>query len=378
VSERRDWGADETSWMEQAIALAALGEGTTAPNPRVGCVVVRSGEVVGAGYHRAPGEPHAESCALRRAGGHAQGATLFINLEPCAHHGRTPPCSELLAASGIRRVVAAAIDPNPLVQGRGLGQLREAGVEVEVGLLGPEARRLNAPFYHWHAARRPLVTVKAALSLDGMLAGRGGASHWITAAPARRFAHRLRLRHDAVLVGAGTLRRDDPALTVRLPGVRAPRTRVVLAPTLAIDPGARLFRERPEGAPPPRIYVAEGVPEAAERSFQDRAEIVRVGASGGRLDLGAVLDDLGRLGVQSLLVEGGGRTLASFLDAGLADRAALFVSGKLLGARGGTPLVDRPSFEDPERAWRVEPEQWLALGEDRVLVGTVVAGPGIA
>lgn len=364
---------DERRWMEQALALAALGEGTASPNPRVGCLLVNGGRVVGRGYHQAPGLPHAEIRALSEAGGRAPGSTLFINLEPCAHHGRTPPCCEQLLESGVRRVVAAVVDPNPLVNGMGFRRLREAGIAIEVGLLAEAARRLNAPFFHRHATGRPRVTLKAAVSLDGMLSAADGRSKWITGPAARRFAHRLRARHDAVLVGAETVRRDDPRLTVRLPGVVAPRRRVVLAPRLALNPEARIFRCREPGLPPPRVYVARDLPSSAEARFEDRAEIVRVAEADGRLDLGEVLTDLAGVGVLSVLVEGGGRTLAGFLGAGLADEAAWFIAPRLLGARGGTPMIDRRTVGLPGAGWLLDAPYRIPLADDLLVLGRLHA-----
>jgi len=295
-----------------------------------------------------------------------------VNLEPCAHHGRTPPCADALIRSGVRRVVAALQDPNPLVNGEGFRRLRDGGVEVEVGLLSDWAERLNAPFLHRFRSGRPLVTLKAAISLDGMIAGSGGNSKWITGEPARRFSHRLRSRHDAVLVGAGTLRRDDPRLTVRLPGATRNPLRVVLAPTMNVDPAAKLFRRGVHGCPEARVYVTDEVSSGVRSSFEGRAEIVRVEEHDGGLDLAMVLRDLASVGVQSVLVEGGGQTVGSFLNAGLADRAALFLAPKLLGARGGTPLIDRDSVGDPSSGWRLEQPRQLALGTDLLLLGGLV------
>ena len=361
-------------WMEQALALGALAEGRTSPNPRVGCLIVRDGVVVGRGFHRAVGLPHAEAMALAEAGENARGATLYINLEPCAHHGRTPPCCEKVIDLGVRRVVASLQDPNPLVNGEGFRRLREAGIQVEVGLLQDEARRLNESFLHAHLAGRPLVTLKAATSLDGMLAAASGESRWITGAPARRFAHRLRLRHDAVLVGAGTIRRDDPQLTVRLPGASRPRLRVVLAPSLDLDPGCRVFEPEAGTGPLTRIYAAQSATPAQQRAFADRAELLHVAERDGSLDLAAVLADLMDYGVRSVLVEGGGRTIAGFLDAGLADRAALFQAGKWIGARGATPLLDTQCVTEPSAGWRLERPRQLALGADLLLMGDLVPG----
>jgi diaminohydroxyphosphoribosylaminopyrimidine deaminase/5-amino-6-(5-phosphoribosylamino)uracil reductase len=353
--------------MAQALALGALADGATSPNPRVGCVLVRDGRVVGRGYHRAAGDPHAEALALAEAGAAARGATVYVNLEPCAHRGRTPPCDRLLLGAGVARVVASIQDPDPRVDGRGFATLRQAGVELDVGLLADEARALNDAFLHWHVHGRPLVTLKAALTLDGMTAAAGGRSQWITGLAARRFAHRLRLRHDAVLVGAETLRRDDPRLTVRLPGVDAHRARAVLTSDLRLDPRARLFE--PGAAGLPRLYTTA---EAAARSaggFRGRAEIVPAGSEAAGVDPALVLDDLGRQGAQSVLVEGGARTHASFLRAGLADRAALFVAPRLLGARGGRPLVDLPTLDAVESGWRLLALRELPLGEDRLVLG---------
>ena len=361
--------------MEQALALAALGEGSTSPNPRVGCVLVREGRVVGSGYHRAYGAPHAEAVALQRAGERARGATAYVNLEPCAHEGHTPPCTGLLARQGVERVVAALRDPNPLVDGRGIEALRAAGVCVETGLLSHEAHHLNEPFLHRHTMGRPLVTIKAATSLDGLLSADAGASRWISGAAARRFAHRLRFGHDAVLVGAGTARRDDSRLTVRLSGVSHDTIRGVLAPGLDLDPDAQLFRsERSTTAP--RLYCGREAPAERARALSDRATVVQVGAADEGLDLNEVLADLLELGVQSVLVEGGARTIGSFVAAGLADRLALFQTNRLLGARGATPLVDLPSVSDPARGWRLDRVRQLALGEDRLLLGRLRAPIG--
>jgi len=359
----------DREWISQTLALAALGEGLTSPNPRVGCLVVRDGRVVGRGYHRALGAAHAEAVAIGEAGERSRGATLYVNLEPCAHQGRTPPCCDLILASGIKRVVASMSDPNPLVDGRGFALLREAGVEVDVGLLEAQARRLNEPFTHWHRRRLPLVTLKAALSLDGRLAAEGGYSKWITAEPARRFAHRLRLRHDALLVGAGTVRRDDPRLTVRLTGRVAGRRRVVLSSSLDLDPSAAIFDDDGCGGPPTRIYTSDAAGSRRRARFAGRAEVVAVGSRGKMLDLKTVLLDLAALDVQSLLVEGGGMTFAAFIAAGLADRGALFYSNRLIGNEGATPMLAGAAVREPAQGWRLERRDVLPLGDDFLLLG---------
>ena len=356
-------------WMAQALALAALGEGTTRPNPLVGCVIVKDGMCVGRGFHRAAGEPHAEVLALDEAGARARGATLYVNLEPCAHYGRTAPCSAAIVTAGLGRVVAAIVDPNPLVFGRGLAALRAAGIEVTDGVLASEALALNAPFFSTHQRGRPWVTLKAAQSLDGRIAAASGSSTWVTGDAARRYAHRLRFRHDAIAVGAETVRRDDPRLTVRLPGVDAVRLRVVLAPRLGLDPAAKIFlRERP-GAPHTRVYVAADCPAAEVARFREVAEVVPVAHSAAGFDLAAVLSDLHGAGVQSLLVEGGGKTLGAFLGCGLADEVVLFIADRLFGSGDATPVVDVPAAASPGKAWRIERSAIMPLGRDLVVVG---------
>jgi diaminohydroxyphosphoribosylaminopyrimidine deaminase/5-amino-6-(5-phosphoribosylamino)uracil reductase len=356
--------------MAQALALAILGEGRTSPNPRVGCVLVHQGRVVGSGYHRALGEPHAEAAAIADAGEEARGATLYVNLEPCAHQGRTPPCVDLIIESGIKRVVASITDPNPLVDGRGFSLLRDAGIEVEVGLLADEARGINEPFLHWHRRRVPLVTLKAALSLDGRLAADDGFSKWITGEQARLFSHRLRFRHDAILVGAGTVRRDNPRLTARLDGQETIRRRVVLSASLDLDPEAAIFGKAPPGSPPTRIYTSDAVSTRRRERFAGKAELAPVGMRGRKLDLSTVLFDLATLEVQSLLVEGGGETIAAFLKSGIADRGALFYSNKLIGNDGSTPMVAGPAVSEPDLGWRMSRRRLLPFGTDFLLLGS--------
>ena len=355
-------------WMAQALALASLGEGTTRPNPLVGCVVVKNGVVVGRGFHRAAGEPHAEILALAEAGTRAHGATLYVNLEPCAHHGRTGPCSLAIVRAGIRRVVAAAGDPNPLVDGRGFSALRAAGIDLSEGVLEAEALALNAAFLSTHRRRRPYVTLKAAQSLDGRISAAAGSSTWVTGEAARRYAHRLRFRHDAILVGAETVRRDDPRLTVRLPGIDAARRRVVLAPRLRLDPAARIF-ERRDAEPRTRVYVGSSCAAPDVARLRDVADVVRVSEDANGLDLRAVLADLCDVGVQALLIEGGGKTSGAFLLAGLVDEIVLFIAGTLMGAGDATPVVDVPAVSEPGRAWRIAPLSFIPMGSDVVLVG---------
>jgi diaminohydroxyphosphoribosylaminopyrimidine deaminase/5-amino-6-(5-phosphoribosylamino)uracil reductase len=235
------------------------------------------------------------------------------------------------------------------------------------------ARAVNAPFLSTHERRRPWVTLKAAQSLDGRISAAGGSSTWVTGPAARRYAHRLRFRHDAVLVGAGTVRRDDPSLTVRLPGVEAPRLRAVLAPRLGLDPGARVFSREVPTSPPTRVYVAKGCSADEIARFREAASVVPVGEDASGLDLHAVLADLRDQGVQSLLVEGGGKTAGTFLGQGLVDEVVLFIAKRLFGATGAAPVVDLPAVASPDRAWQLGGNPFIPLGCDDVLVGRLVA-----
>lgn len=339
----------EARWMARAIALAAQARGRTAPNPMVGAVVVRDGELLAEGWHHAPGQAHAEVDALEKLGGRAPGATMYVNLEPCCHYGRTPPCTDAVLASGVRRVVVAMVDPDSRVSGRGITILRSHGVEVEVGLLEDEARALNAPYLSAVERRRPWVVLKAAATLDGRIASAAGESRWITGPEAREAGHRLRDTCDAVLVGSGTVLADDPALTTRIPGGRDALP-VVLDGRLRTPAAAALFGGRRRalvltGAD--TLATASGA-AAAARLDGDVVGIAR--DAEGRLSLGAALGELLARGVHSVLVEGGGALHRAFLDAGLADRVELFLAPRVLaggpGWVGGDPyaLGHAPGF----------------------------------
>ena len=252
--------------MRAALALARRGLGNAWPNPAVGCVLVKEGRVIGRGWTQPGGRPHAETEALRRAGDAARGATAYVTLEPCSHHGRTPPCCEALAEAGIARVVMAMRDPDPRVNGRGLAMLRGAGIAVEEGLLEAEARALNAGFFRRIQAGMPVVTLKLASTLDGRIATASGESRWITGEAARREVHALRARHDAILVGSGTVLADDPDLTCRIPGMeRVPMLRVVADARLRTPPSARLVQSA--GAAPVLVMTAPGHPPVAQAPF---------------------------------------------------------------------------------------------------------------
>jgi diaminohydroxyphosphoribosylaminopyrimidine deaminase/5-amino-6-(5-phosphoribosylamino)uracil reductase len=344
---------EDEAWMARALRLAARAEGETNPNPVVGCVVVKGGRVLGQGYHRRAGGPHAEAYALGEAGPAAAGATLYVTLEPCSMAGRTPPCAPGVAASGIRRVVVAMKDPNPLVNGRGLAILRRAGVQVSVGVREPEARRLNERFSV--AARltdRPFVLLKAAVTLDGRIATASGDSKWITSGEQRRAARRLRRLHDGVAVGIETVLHDDPLL-MPVPGVRRPFHRIVFDSRLRLPPTSRLVRTCRQD---PLIVVARGAPEARARRLEARGvTVLQQDARSGRPSLPWALEALRRRGLWTLMVEGGGELLGSFLAERLFDQVALFRAPLLLGGRGSRPAFGGPDPSALREAARLRP-----------------------
>jgi diaminohydroxyphosphoribosylaminopyrimidine deaminase / 5-amino-6-(5-phosphoribosylamino)uracil reductase len=365
--------------MREALSLAERGRGRVRPNPVVGALVVRKGRVVGRGFHRRLGGPHAEIEALRDAGTKARGATLYVTLEPCAHQGRTGPCVPPLLEAGIARVVAASRDPFPEVRGRGFRWLRRAGVVVDVGLLEEDAREANAGYFAVHESGRPRVSLKLAVSLDGRVAPARGPSRWITGPEARRAAHHLRARHDVVLVGANTVRRDNPALTVRdaaLPGGAQP-LRVVVSSDLRLPPSARLFSRPMAAGTVVATLAPEHVPRGPKRAaFERRAKLLARRGVGlwflprgkGGVDLPVLCARLGEEGRQDVLVEGGATLGASFADRGLVDELWLFTAPLLLG--GAAPawrFGDRPG--GLAQAARLERTVVVPLGNDWVVYG---------
>ncbi|HEU4439481.1 MAG TPA: bifunctional diaminohydroxyphosphoribosylaminopyrimidine deaminase/5-amino-6-(5-phosphoribosylamino)uracil reductase RibD [Methylomirabilota bacterium] len=322
---------DDIGWMARAIALAARGRGLTSPNPMVGAVVVRDGVLVAEGFHERAGSAHAEAAVLARAGERARGATLYVNLEPCNHSGRTPPCVDAIVRAGIRRVVSATRDPNPRVTGGGAAALRAAGVEVTTGLLEPEARELNRVFFTAVERQRPHVTMKWAMTLDGKIAAFDRASRWITGPAARLEAHRLRSQSDAIVTGIGTVLADDPALTVRLdrPWPREPyrvvvdsRARLPLrAAMLGAGTRERILVAVGEDAPAPRVAALESA----------GVTVLQCKSGGGRVDLVDVCDRLYALDVTAVLLEAGSGLGGAFIEAGLVDRVAVFMAPMVLG-----------------------------------------------
>jgi diaminohydroxyphosphoribosylaminopyrimidine deaminase/5-amino-6-(5-phosphoribosylamino)uracil reductase len=369
-SGKREAGVtQELHWMLLALALAQRGRGRVEPNPMVGCVLVRDGWVVGKGYHRRFGGPHAEVLALRQAATKARGSTAYVTLEPCCHLGKTPPCDRALIAAGVREVVASMRDPNPLVNGRGLAGLRRAGVRVRVGLAEQQAKDLNAPYLKLVTQHRPWVILKWAQSLDGKIAAADGSSQWITGPPARAEAHRLRGRVDAVVVGIGTVLADDPLLTCRAPG-RPKRTaaRVILDSQLRLPVRNKLVRTA-KRAP---VIVVTGRDSLRQR--QRYAEqltaagcaIWAVRAQRGTLDLGELLDAMGRRQMTNVLVEGGGKVLGAFWDQDLADEAYVFVAPRLIGGHTAPGPLAGIGPTSLDAATPVSLAGSRSLGEDRL------------
>ncbi|MCR4409672.1 MAG: bifunctional diaminohydroxyphosphoribosylaminopyrimidine deaminase/5-amino-6-(5-phosphoribosylamino)uracil reductase RibD [Candidatus Saccharicenans sp.] len=359
----------DLEFMEMAYSLAEKARGRTSPNPCVGAVVVKAGQIVGWGYHQEAGKPHAEIEALERAGRRAIGATLYLTLEPCVHWGRTPPCVDRLLQTGLKRVVVSAYDPNPLVNKKGVARLRQAGIKVETGLLGHLNIRLNESYIKYITARIPFVTLKAALSLDGKMAAASGDSRWISCPESRYFVQNLRAEHDGILVGINTILKDDPELTLRLEDTCGKKWhRVVLDTHLRFPAEARLLKNLRGG----RVIIfagPEGPEDRAVRLRQKGAEIIRVPATNGQLDLKAVLEELGRREISSVLVEGGAGVLTSFIQQKLADKVYLFFSPRFIGGeKSPTPFEGRGA-ETVAEALELKKVRHFAIRNDIIVEG---------
>lgn len=363
--------AADAAFMRLALTLAERGRGRVSPNPLVGCVVVHDGTVVGEGWHAQAGGPHAEVVALAAAGERTRGATVYVTLEPCDHHGRTPPCTEALLDAGVARVVAATLDPNPMVDGRGVARLQQGGVRVDVGLLAAEAEEQNEVFRVAQRERRPFVLYKTAMSLDGKIAVRTGRSRWITGETARDRVHRWRDQFDAVAVGINTVLLDDPLLTTRIEGGRTPR-KVVFDSVARTPTTARLFDEDPQGVPGRvTVFVTDEAPAARVAALRDRgAEVVAVSARRGRPDVAAALAELHARDVTSVLLEGGGTLAWDFFACRSVDRVAWFIAPKLLGGSAAGPLggLGVASVDD---AFTLDGVRTETIGHDLLVTGKV-------
>jgi diaminohydroxyphosphoribosylaminopyrimidine deaminase/5-amino-6-(5-phosphoribosylamino)uracil reductase len=351
--------------MRRALALARRGLGKTSPNPAVGAVLVRKGRVIGEGWHKRAGGPHAEVFAL--LGANARGATLYVTMEPCCTWGKTPPCTDAIIAAGLKRVVVAALDPNPKHDGRGLKVLRRGGIRVESGLLAGEATAMNEAFNKWVTTGIPFVIVKAAMSLDGKIATRTGDSKWITSDTARRAAHQLRARADAVMVGANTVIRDDPQLTVRH-GVRGQQPwRVVVDGRGRCPRTARVFTDAHRSR---TIVLTTSRSPARWRGYLNdlRIQVSVAKAGSGRLNLRAALHALGKMNITNVLVEGGGELLGSLFDARLVDKVALFCAPIVIGGRDAVTAVAGEGAAMVTRAARMCDCRWRRIGKNEMLV----------
>jgi diaminohydroxyphosphoribosylaminopyrimidine deaminase / 5-amino-6-(5-phosphoribosylamino)uracil reductase len=324
--------SSDAIWMRRAIRLAERGRGLASPNPPVGAVVVRDGKAIGQGFHRGPGTAHAEVVALDAATEAARGATLYVTLEPCTHEGRTGPCAPRVISSGVARVVVGTTDPNPAVDGRGITAIRAAGIEVDLGVLASDTERLVASFTKFIRTGRPFVTAKIAVSLDGRAAAADGSSQWITGPTARRDAHRLRAASGAVLVGIGTVLRDDPKLTVRLRAYRGRQPiRVVVDSSGRTPAGAAVLSSQA----PTLIATTDKATEETIEALRSRgAEVMRFSSRDGRVDLALALDALGKRDIVDVLVEGGPTVIGDAVERSLVDRYVFYVAPMLLGSGG--------------------------------------------
>ncbi len=362
-------GLQDEDFMREAIHIARFAAGRTSPNPLVGAVIVRNGKIIAEGWHRKAGTPHAEIHALRMAGSLAEGATLYVTLEPCSHYGRTGPCAVAVAKSGIKRVVIGMQDPNPKVSGRGIQILQEAGIEVKCGVLEEEVRKLNEVFLHWITTGRPFVIMKTAMTLDGKIATTQGESKWITNESSRYRTHELRDRYDAILVGIGTVLKDDPHLTARLHGRKGKNPiRVILDSKARIPLDAHVLND---GEAPTMIAVTDVAPPQRLAAIQEKgAEIIQAG-TGDYINLQQLMKILGEREIASLLVEGGGCVNFSFLQAGLVNKVMAFIAPELLGGKDALTPVEGEGFERLSQAVRLTDVQVEQLDGDLLVEGNV-------
>ncbi len=350
---------NDAEYMTRALALAEKGRGWASPNPMVGCVVVRDGKIIGEGYHEIAGGAHAEVNALAKLDD-PSGATVYVTLEPCCHHGKTPPCAEFLCENRPARVVVAMEDPNPVVSGQGFARLRQSGVVVEVGLMEDEARLLNEAFIKYVTTKNPFVIAKCGMSLDGRIATYTGDSKWVTGEASREWVHRLRNQVDAILVGSRTVMLDDPSLTTRLNGseTRDP-VRVVLDSHEYLDGSRAVFHQ---DSPAP-TWVAT----ASEETFDAADDTIRVGASAGGLDIAELMRELAKREITTVLIEGGGSTLGSAFEAGIVDKVMFFIAPKIVGGREAVSAVEGVGIEKMNDAISLRDMTATAVGGDVLL-----------
>ena len=356
-------------WMRRAILLADKGRPLASPNPLVGACLVKDGRLVAEGFHACYGAAHAEVAALQKAGRRAKGATLYVTLEPCSTWGKTPPCTDAIIRSGVKRVVIGLIDPNPHHRGRGVRILRQAGIRVESGVLAKACAGQNQTFCHWVSTGRPFVILKMAESLDGKICSSTGHSRWISGPRARAWVHQLRSGVDAVMVGTNTIRRDDPMLTTHDRRARREPWRIVLDANGQLTPARRVFKGRGLTI---LVCTARSFSRSIRKFSKSKVVILKAGHdSAGRIDLRALLSQLGKLGVSSLLVEGGGELAASFLEAGLVNQIHFIVAPTIIGGRDAKTSVEGRGVRLVNSALRIPNLGVQKLGEDFLFSGLI-------
>ena len=358
----------DTEYMKIAIEYAKKGSGSVNPNPMVGAVIVKHDQIVGEGYHKKRGEPHAERYALMNCRESAAGATLYVTLEPCCHYGKTPPCTEAIIESGISRVVVGSVDPNPLVAGKGIEILRKQGIEVISGILQDECDRLNEVFFHFIQTKRPFVVMKYAMTMDGKIATRTGASKWITGEAARGRVQQDRHRYTAIMTGSGTVLADDPLLTCRMEGGKNP-IRIICDTNLKVSPTHQIIKTAKEVL----TIIATACTDAEKQQPLKEAgcEILVLQRKEGHLDLEQLMEELGKRNIDSILLEGGGRLNWSMIQCGVVDKVQCYIAAKLFGGDTAPSPIAGMGVELPEAAVQLTDMTFSQIGEDFLFEGRV-------
>lgn len=364
---------EDRKFMLEALAMARSQMGKTSPDPMVGALIVKNGHIVGRGYHAQQSTPHAEAFAIKKAGDMAEGATLYLNLEPCCHYGYNPPCTHAIIKAGIKRVVAAMQDPNPLVNGKGFAQLRDAGIQVNIGLLEKEARELNEPFIKYITADTPFVMLKSAMTLDGKIATVTKESKYITGLIARQYVHMLRVYVDAVMVGINTVKLDDPELTVRDVGdekiaKRNPK-KIILDTKAEIPLDSKVLKNEPEKT---IIVVGEKAPKPRiDRIIKTGAVVLKAKTKGGQIDLKKLMVELGEDKITGIMIEAGGTLAASALKEGIVDKVLFFIAPKIIGGKEAPTPVGGKGFKKLSQAIDLKSADVRMLGRDVLIEGYI-------
>lgn len=360
-------------YMERTLALAAKGRGTTTPNPMVGAVIVKDGRIIGEGYHIRAGEGHAEVNAFKNATEDVTGATMYVTLEPCSHYGKTPPCADKIVEKKIGRVVVGALDPNPLVAGRGIGKIRNAGIPVITGILAEKSAALNEVFMKYIVTKRPFVVLKAAMSLDGKIATAEGESQWISSEASREEVHRLRHELTGIMAGIGTVLADDPMLNCRIPGGKQP-IRIIVDSHLQIPENSKLVSSAKEY---PLIVATVENSDAVKKERLEAcgAQIVEVPADpDGHVDLNILMERLGEMKIDSILLEGGGRLAEGALQAGIVDKVQFYIAPMLIGGENAKTPVEGRGISALSKAWHISDWKAETIGNDIKITGYIKEG----